>query len=179
MKIKPERLSWYKRHAEKCRAAGTNRIILDRESTEPYLERFYTVPRWMTLGMVRIVIHRFWKGDTDTAWHDHPWPWASYILEGGYWEHRPDPVTGKDVRKWRKPGSLAIRRATDLHYIEMDPAHKEVWTMFIMLTPALREWGFRSFDHKKWTQWEEYLADKLNRSKVVNITAKSKKANKK
>jgi hypothetical protein len=151
---------WYKRFAERCRDKGTNRIILDRESSDPYLERFYFIPRWVTLGIARIVIHRFWKGDTDSAWHDHPWPWASYILEGGYWEHRPDKKGGVDTRKWRAPGSWAVRRATDLHYIEMDPEHKEVWTMFIMLTPGFRKWGFRSFDWKTWTFHEDYIAAK-------------------
>ena len=148
---------WYKRFANKARAKGKNRIIEDRENKEPYLERFYLVPRWVTLGLIRIVVHRFWKGDTDSAWHDHPWPWASYILEGGYWEHRPDKKTRKDVRTWRAPGTLALRKATDLHYIELNKPDDEVWTLFIMFTPALRKWGFRSFDWKTWTYWETYL----------------------
>ncbi len=172
MKLKPVKLAWYERYAEYCRSKKTNRIILDRESSEPYLERFYLVPRWVTLGLCRVVIHRFWKGDTDSAWHDHPWPWSSLILKGGYWEHRPHKKTKKDTRTWRGKGSFTFRKATDLHYIEMDQNHKEVWTMFVMWTPPLRDWGFQSFDFKTWTQWEEYLTDKLNKSKVVNIKAK-------
>lgn len=160
------KLPWYKKFAKRCRAKGTNRIILDRESKDPYLERFYLLPRWVTLGIARVVIHRFWKGDTDSAWHDHPWPWASYILEGGYWEHRPDKKGGVDVRKWREPGSWAVRKATDLHFIEMDPQHEEVWTMFIMLTPALRKWGFRSFDWKTWTFHENFLSEKAKQAKL-------------
>ena len=156
--------TWYKRFAEKCRTKGTNRIIPDRESKEPYLERFYLVPRWLTLGIVRVVVHRFWKGDTDSAWHDHPWPFISYILEGGYWEHRPGKDK-KDTRTWRAPGSFAFRKAKDLHFIEMDKSHKEVWTLFIMLSPPYREWGFRSFDWKTWTPWEEYLDSKLKAKK--------------
>lgn len=158
---------WYERFAERCRKKGTNRIIPDRESKEPYLERFYLIPRWLTLGLVRVVVHRFWKGDTDSAWHDHPWPFGSYILKGGYWEHRPDKIGGTDTRTWRAPGSFAIRKATDLHYIEMDKKHPEVWTLFIMFTPPLRGWGFRSFDWKTWTPWEVYLEQraKLGRGK--------------
>ena len=159
------KLPWYKRYANWCRKRGTNRIIPDRESKEPYLERFYFIPRWVTLGLVRVVIHKFWKGDTDSAWHDHPWAWGSYVLEGGYWEHTPDPKTGKDRRKWRGPGDFAMRKATALHYIEMDPKHKEIWTLFIMFTPAYREWGFQSFDWKTWTPWEKYLDSKLKESK--------------
>lgn len=134
--------TWYKRYAEYSRKKGTNRLILDRDSNENYLERFYFIPRWITLGLFRIVIHRFWKGD-EAVYHSHPWFWCSYILEGGYYEHRPDKKTGDDIRTWRGKGSFCMRKSTDIHYIELQPHVQEVWTLFLMGPKSKKSWGFK------------------------------------
>lgn len=158
---KSNKVPWFKRKAEKLRNQGKNRIILDRDSNEPYLERFYLVPRWATLGLMRVVIHRFWKSDDDSAWHDHPWGlWGSVILSGGYWEHTPDK-NGKDVRKWRSVGDFCVKTGNSLHYVELDKSkHNEVWTLFFMFTPPIRKWGFVNFKTKEWTYWETFLENK-------------------
>jgi hypothetical protein len=28
------------------------------------------------------------RSDYDREGHDHPWPFVSFVLKGGYWEHQ-------------------------------------------------------------------------------------------
>lgn len=86
---------------------------------EPYLIRRYIVPRNKFLN---IYLHKFMRSDDDRALHDHPWPWMSIVLKGGYWEHRPDQLITS--RSWRRPGSVALRGAGSPHRVEL-ASHKE------------------------------------------------------
>ena len=54
-----------------------------------YLRRWFIYPRKpKDLAMVpRVYLHRFYTGDNVRDLHDHPWPFTSLILKGGYWEH--------------------------------------------------------------------------------------------
>lgn len=151
------KLPWFKRVANWCRKTGRSRTILDRTGNEPYLERFYIHPRWLTLGMFRVVIHRFWKSDDDGGLHDHPWLfWGSRILETGYWEYTPD---GKF---WREPGAWRWYSGWGQHRIELRKGTKEVWTLFLM-GPKVREWGFIPFGTGVWVHWEEYIKSKMEK----------------
>ena len=109
---------------------GRKRIIMDRVSDEPYLERYYL----------------FLKGDPDDL-HDHPWPYATLILKGGYWEYTPE---GKF---WRGPGHFRISPAESYHRIELEPG-VTCWTLF-MPGPHRKEWGFDV--DGKWVKWDDYL----------------------
>lgn len=151
---------WFKKVADWCRKRGKFVVILDRDSKEPYLERFYIHPRWMTLGLFRVVIHRFWKSDTDEAFHDHPWLfWGSKLLEGEYIEHTPDGSFH------RKPGKLRWNSGWALHQIELgkrkyDGKEKIVWTLFVM-GPKIRDWGFKGISTNwKWIQWKNFLDER-------------------
>ena len=62
------------------------RIILDRESQEPYLERYYLFLKDRKDFPFNIFIHKFLKSDSDDL-HDHPWDYRTIILCGGYWEY--------------------------------------------------------------------------------------------
>ena len=147
--------TWYRKYANYCRRKGTNYIIKDRENNEPYLERFYLVPRLLLLNQGRVVLHRFWKSDDDNGFHDHPWHWASYILEGGYWEHTPEGT------QKRMPGDWSgLRKATDLHRVELFNEGEEVWTLFFM-GPRQREWGFIPNGTKTWINHQDYIANKI------------------
>lgn len=150
---------WFKKVADRCRKKGKSRIILDRESKDPYLERFYIHPRWLTLGLFRIVIHRFWKSDDDGGLHDHPWPFITTILEGNYYEHTPK---GKFLRS---PGEWRWASANALHRVELLKEGQEVWTLFIM-GPKIREWGFVPTGTRRWIKWDKYIAQKLRNQKV-------------
>lgn len=169
-----KKLPWFERVANWCRKRGHTYVILDREGKKPYLERFYIHPRWLTLGLFRVVIHRFWKSDDDGGLHDHPWLfWGSRILKGGYFEHTPEG------RFWRAPGKWRFNTAWALHRVELQQEGKEVWTLFLM-GPKIREWGFVPFKSKVWINWKEYLEQKLvtskkKKKKVVVAKPKGKK----
>lgn len=164
-------MKWYKRYAEWCRKRGTNYIIRDRQGNKPYLERFYLVPRWAFFGFGRIVIHRFWKSDDDGGLHDHPWPWASLVLEGGYYEYTPleknswSKDGNRDTNiKWREPGDFSgWRKSTDLHRVKLKREGEEVWTMFFM-GPRQRDWGFVPNEKgSSWIQWQKYLSNRTEK----------------
>ena len=112
---------------------GRRRVILDRESNEPYLTRYYLFLKDRKWFPFNVFLHNFHKGDLDDL-HDHPWPYFTIILRGGYWEHTPRG------RFWRAPGHFRFQTPTSLHRIELEP-DVSAWTLFIP-GPKLREWGF-------------------------------------
>ncbi len=135
-----------------------------------------------------IYIHRFMRSDSDTP-HDHPWNFFTYVISGGYKEvfynkNKPDiyeetewiagnmedhPVTKRTFRNlWtmsvneRLPGSVAYRRATDVHQVvvdkerDMSEINNAPFTICLM-GPRVREWGFWSNDGTVFTDWRKYL----------------------
>jgi hypothetical protein len=143
---------------------GRKRIVLDRQSNEPYLERYYLFLKDRKHFPFNIFLHRFLKSDPDDV-HDHPWPYATLILKGGYWEWVPQFNTeGKkigEIAKWRKPGHFRFCSATSYHRIELDPS-VDCWTLF-MPGPQQREWGFLVKD--KWIEHGTYIADRVQAHK--------------
>jgi hypothetical protein len=67
---------------------GRKRIIMDRVNNEPYLERYYLFLKDREKFPFNIFLHKFLKGDPDDV-HDHPWPYATLIVKGGYYEWVP------------------------------------------------------------------------------------------
>lgn len=126
---------------------GRKRIIYDRLENEPYLIRYYLFLKDRKWFPFNVFLHKFMKGDPDEL-HDHPWPYATLILKGGYWE-----VTPKG-RHWRGPGSFRLAGPKSLHRVELEPG-VHAWTLF-MPGPKLREWGF--IVKGKWMQHEKYFA---------------------
>ena len=129
---------------------GRKRVIMDRLDNEPYLTRYYLFLKERKWFPFNIFLHNFHKGDPDDL-HDHPWPYCTIILKGGYWEHLK---TGE--RKWRPPGTIRLAGSRSLHRIELEPG-VDTWTLFIP-GPQLREWGF--IDNGEWKQHEQYLAER-------------------
>jgi hypothetical protein len=148
-KIKDLSLKWLEKHDRK-------RIILDRGSKEPYLERYYLFLKDRNRFPFNVFLHKFLKSDPDDV-HDHPWPYATLILSGGYWEWIPKINTlGEqwgEYRVWRGPGHFRICGAESYHRIELDP-NITAWTLF-MPGPQRREWGF--LVKNKWTHNDIYL----------------------
>lgn len=136
---------------------GRYRIILDRASQEPYLERYYLFLKDRKRFPFNIFLHKFLKGDPDDP-HDHPWPYATLILRGGYYEWIPQfDAEGKmscEIRRWRGPGHVRICRSTSYHRIELKPG-VTCWTLF-MPGPHQREWGFLK-DRKSWIPHQDYI----------------------
>ena len=135
---------------------GRKRIVMDRVENEPYLERYYLFLRERERFPFNVFLHKFLKSDPDDV-HDHPWPYATVILKGGYWEWIPhfDTVGRKtgEYQVWRGPGHFRISKANSFHRIELDP-DITAWTLF-MPGPKQRDWGF--LVKNKWVQWEQYL----------------------
>jgi hypothetical protein len=135
---------------------GRKRIVMDRVQNEPYLERYYLFLRERERFPFNVFLHKFLKSDPDDV-HDHPWPYATLILKGGYWEWIPhfDTVGRKtgEYQVWRGPGHFRISKANSFHRIELDP-DITAWTLF-MPGPKQRDWGF--LVKNKWIQWEQYL----------------------
>ncbi len=153
-KMKTKFFEWMEKHERK-------RIVLDRQSNEPYLERYYVFLRDRKWFPFNVFLHKFLKSDPDDV-HDHPWPYATLILKGGYYEWTP--VFDKDGKKiaemctWRGPGHFRICKATSYHRIELDP-NVTAWTLF-MPGPQKREWGF--LVKNKWIPHGEYLDYRKN-----------------
>lgn len=128
---------------------GRKRIILDRESKEPYLSRYYLFLKGRKWFPFNIFLHNFHRSDPDDL-HDHPWPYCTIILRGGYWEHTPNG------RFWRAAGTIRFAGSRSLHRVELAPG-VDTWTLFIP-GPSVREWGF--IKNGKWIQHEKYLAER-------------------
>jgi hypothetical protein len=138
------------------------RIIMDRINDQPYLERYYLFLKDRKKFPFNIFLHKFLKSDPDDV-HDHPWPYATLILKGGYYEWVPQ-FNDKcekigEIAMWRGAGHFRTCAANTFHRIELDPS-VECWTLF-MPGPHKRDWGF--LVKNKWIQHEEYL--KANNAK--------------
>lgn len=132
------------------------KLVYDRIDGELYLTRYYIFLKDRVKFPFNVFLHKFHKSD-DPVLHDHPWPYATLILKGGYWEWVPQfNDRGKkigEIAKWRAPGHFRICSAKSFHRIELDP-EVECWTLF-MPGPKQRDWGF--LVKNKWVQWEQYL----------------------
>ena len=143
---------------------GRKRIVMDRQSNEPYLERYYLFLKERERFPFNVFLHKFLKGDPDDL-HDHPWPYATVILKGGYYEWIPGHLDEKgqwncEVRKWRGPGHIRTCSANSFHRVELKPG-VECWTLF-MPGPQTREWGFNV--NGKWVQHEQYLKERYEQT---------------
>lgn len=70
----------------------------------------------------RVFVHRFVMSEYEGGFHDHPWPYRSLIVSGGYWE-----VTERG-RRWYGPGRMLKRQASWRHRIEI-PEGKDCVTI--------------------------------------------------
>ena len=153
---------------------------LFNQDGSPYMERFWIVPflkddptggrKWYRSPVVWLLqqldigirVHHIQSSDI-FAMHDHPWPWASRVLLGGYWEVRPvfkDGIYQGERREWRKAGSWAFRRASSFHRIELEDvgglATVEAWTLFIT-GPWQQRWGFMPEPAHNKVYYRDYL----------------------
>ena len=141
---------------------GRKRVIMDRINNEPYLERYYVFLKDRKRFPFNVFLHKFLKSDPDDV-HDHPWPYATLILKGGYWEWVPQfNSKGEkmgEIAKWRGAGHFRICQSGSFHRIELDPTI-ETWSLF-MPGAQQREWGFLT--RNGWIQHEEYLTERASR----------------
>ena len=142
-KIKDLSLNWLEQHDRK-------RIIMDRQCDEPLLTRYYLFLKDRKRFPFNAFLHKFHKGDPGDV-HDHPWPYFTLILAGGYYEW---VLSGNfEIRKWRGPGHFRFCSANSYHRIELKEGVTP-WTLF-MPGPQTREWGF--LVNNKWIHNDHYL----------------------
>ncbi len=137
---------------------GRKRIIYDRVNNEPYLERYYLFLKERDRFPFNVFLHKFLKGDPDDV-HDHPWPYATLILKGGYYEYTPSFENGQmvgETKRWRGPGHFRVCSSNSYHRIELKQG-VTAWTLF-MPGPHCREWGF--LVNNKWIQHKQYLKER-------------------
>lgn len=151
-----------------------------------YMERFWLLPyaKWRPSAR----IHHILRSDDDRAFHDHPWPYLTVILRGGYFEVKPvydkSGIYVGDSRKWYGPRSILFRRACSWHRLEL-PEGKTAWTLFIT-GRYVRKWGFMpnpsvKVEHTKYLNepespyliGEEALQDQLQQEQVGSAYANS------
>ena len=140
---------------------GRYRLILDRQTNEQYMHRYYLFLKDRKWFPFNVTLHKIVKSD-DPIFHDHPWSYMTIILKGGYYEHtllfNSKGEKFGEVSRWRGPGSIIIRRSKEYHWLELDN-NQPVTTLFFM-GPQVREWGFlKNNDKNQWIHNEQYLKE--------------------
>jgi hypothetical protein len=146
---------------------------------DPYLLRWFVTPwrRWfrdvdrltwwqrplraITSRLPAIYLHQFCRPDDDRALHDHPWPWASLLLDGAYTEHTI-AAGGIHQRRRYTAGSFRMHRPRFAHRIELDQSqvctHFRPCITLFFVGPRLRDWGFHCPD-AGWIPWQRFTAE--------------------
>ena len=144
------------------------RIIMDRQCNEPLLTRYYLFLKDRKHFPFNVFLHKFHKGDPGDV-HDHPWPYATLILAGGYWEYTPlfnsDGKMVGEKGHWRGPGHFRICSSTSYHRIELEPGVTP-WTLF-MPGPQKREWGF--LVDNKWIKNGDYIESRREPAQPARV----------
>lgn len=121
---------------------------------DPLLVR-YIIARLPAIG---IYLHNMKRSDHDRALHDHPWPFVSIVLRGGYRECHDQSVSGEQEWLYHPPGSVLVRAAQWRHRFvlnrnEENTAFVQAWTLVIVGRRS-RRWGF--FTGGGWCWWRKY-----------------------
>lgn len=106
--------------------------------------------RWTLIRcpLFSLKLHRFHRADPSCL-HDHPWPFVSLILAGGYYEQT------EEGKRWYGAGSLLFRPATWRHRVVPKDG---VEPLTLVLTgPRVREWGFWT-RAQGWIPWRRFGA---------------------
>lgn len=142
----------------------------DAEHDTPYMTR---------IGMGRLRLHFFWRGDQDPDCHDHPWkfwtfPLTSYVEEvavdngdgtftlyrevvSAFWPHyRPATHTHRVIGRWT--GHVA---ENSLPLTDERPVITIVWR-----GQEEREWGFLKNVNRKWC-WTDFKSYVYGESKYT------------
>lgn len=135
---------------------GKVRLASNRSPDWAFMERF-EVPNYDTDGnyltrwrivqtpWFAVMIHRFDGPDPRPTLHDHPWPFLSIVLRGGYVERT---LTGA-----RCVRHLNHKAATGLHSIR-SLLRTPTWTL-MLCGKRCRVWGYLD-DDGTWTRFDEH-----------------------
>jgi hypothetical protein len=98
------------------------------------------IAKLLQLCGIAVRVHRILRSDHGRDPHDHPWPYLTIVLFGGYWEERYDDEGMCISQRWHGPGSILYRPAGSWHRLDLPPG-KDCWTLFIT-GPYRQGWGF-------------------------------------
>ena len=142
---------------------------------DPYLRRVYLLRRKNLLAVGKkllppslyrrlekvapsMYLHYFYRGDSDTELHNHPWGISfSFILTNGYWESRWRPHGVEDQEK--RPGDINVLRAYDFHRVTLRDKTKGAWSLFVS-GPRVQDWGFWSPSNGDYTPWRTFVDER-------------------
>lgn len=115
----------------------------------------------------QVHLHQFFRSDKTRCLHDHPWPFTTIILRGGYWEWIPDKWVGDPPssgfaptpittivrvrRVWRPAGYIGRYPAQHAHRIAVNPKRLP-WSL-VIVGRKVRPWGF--WGPHGWTVWRD------------------------
>ena len=122
---------------------GRMKIVMDRGPShpeyykaKPWTARYYLLfrkrPRWFPFN---ILIHHILDDDHGEGLHNHPFPFITIIVSGGYWE-----TDNNRIKIWRKKGYIGYRSANHLHRVDLKSGVKPI-TIFIAGPYGLRKGG--------------------------------------
>jgi hypothetical protein len=113
--------------------------------------------RWVLIRFEAwgVYLHKFLRSDYERATHDHPWPFISIILRGGYFEVHDQTTDRSEIEEYRKPGSVLLRPAAWRHRVVLNG--KPSWSL-ILVGRRCQRWGF--FPAGQWCWWRKFDSDK-------------------
>lgn len=131
-------------------------VVRAEDPNGPLLVR-YILFRCAALG---VYVHHLLRSDNDRALHDHPWPFVSIVLRGGYCEIHDQTIDGEPFVYWHSPGSVLVRPAEWRHRFCLT---KPAWTL-VIVGRRCRKWGFFVPDgddgkgkrYFHWCHWRRY-----------------------
>lgn len=101
-----------------------------------------------------LMVHVMRRPDQDRCHHDHPWPFVTLVLRGGYFEQVTDLTTGTVREQFNAPGALLYRPAIHTHRVADLPQGS--CTTLVLRGPRRRKWGFRNPDGR-WRAWDAFV----------------------
>ena len=110
------------------------------EDGTDYMRRYYlSHSRWESVRLHNII-----RSDPGDILHDHPWDYATALVQGSYTE-----VTPQGSVRYDAPCVL-LRKAESAHRLIVDDA---MWT-FIVCGKVKRRWGF--WTPGGWVHWRDH-----------------------
>lgn len=128
------------------------RFLLVKEIVSKYGEVHFRRYRLLQTPWFAIYVHQIRRSDMDLDMHDHPWNFASVILEGAYREASTYPPNFDQiyVRDYYS-GDVIEHAAEDAHKLTL--VSNEVWTL-VFTSGRTRYWGYQT--KAGWVGHEEY-----------------------
>ena len=123
---------------------------------DPYIDRLrlFETP-WLSL-----YLHKIHRPDVEPDPHDHPWPFASLVLLGGYREVTwPDKHNDSHrFSRYRARFSVRLTRRRAAHMIT--EVRSPLWTL-VLAGPDKGEWGY--YQRGEYTRWQDYFSPEVIR----------------